>query len=152
MASVDCIVCFEGDYAFLDNGAPAVVLLNGIEYPTLEHAYQASKTLAAEKRAIIREAPTPRAARRFGSWLTPIANWRAVRLDVMAMLIAQKFAVGSMDAERLLATADAELLYGNVWGDTFWGVSDGVGRNHLGRLLMERRDWLRAEAPAMRAA
>lgn len=28
---------------------------------------------------------------------------------------------------------------GNTWGDKFWGVCDGEGENHLGKLLMEVR-------------
>ncbi len=149
---IERIEFFEGEYAFLDNGAPAVVLLNGIAYPTVEHAYHASKTLAAENREIIRQAPNARAARRLASWMEPIENWRAVRLDVMSSLIAQKYAAGGSYAEQLLATADAELRFGNCWDETFWGVCCGVGRNHLGRLLMARRDWLRSTVPATRAA
>lgn len=44
---------------------------------------------------------------------------------------------------RLLATGSAELIEGNVWNDTFWGVCRGRGQNHLGRILMEVRDGLR---------
>lgn len=149
---IERIEFFEGEYAFLDNGAPAVVVLNGVAYPTVEHAYHASKTPSAEKREIIRQAPSARAARRLAAWMKPIENWRAVRLDVMTSLIAQKYAAGGPYAEQLLATKDAELRFGNWWGETFWGVCGGVGRNHLGLLLMERRDWLRSKAPATRAA
>lgn len=38
--------------------------------------------------------------------------------------------------ERLLATGTEEIAEGNNWGDTFWGTVDGVGENHLGKLLM----------------
>jgi predicted NAD-dependent protein-ADP-ribosyltransferase YbiA (DUF1768 family) len=69
-----------------------------------------------------------------------------VKVDVMRDLIAQKFAVGSELADRLLATGDQELVEGNTWGDTFWGVCDGVGENWLGRLLMERRAALRGRS------
>jgi len=30
----------------------------------------------------------------------------------------------------------------NSWGDTFWGTCEGVGQNHLGRLLMKTREKL----------
>lgn len=36
---------FQGQYRFLSNFWPAVVQLDGIYYPTVEHAYQAAKTL-----------------------------------------------------------------------------------------------------------
>jgi predicted NAD-dependent protein-ADP-ribosyltransferase YbiA (DUF1768 family) len=35
-----------------------------------------------------------------------------------------------------------ELIEGNWWGDTYWGVCNGVGENHLGKLLMKIRDYL----------
>ena len=51
-------------------------------------------------------------------------------------------------AAALLATGDAVLQQGNTWGDRYWGkdLRTGEGENHLGRLLMERRDLLRAAA------
>lgn len=42
-------------------------------------------------------------------------------------------------SEMLEATGDAELIEGNHWGDTFWGVCNGVGQNNLGKLLMAIR-------------
>ena len=50
---------------------------------------------------------------------------------------------GDIDLRSLLvATGDRELIEGNTWGDTFWGVdkNTGQGENHLGRILMELRD------------
>lgn len=44
-----------------------------------------------------------------------------------------------------MLTGDAELIEGNNWGDTFWGVCNGRGENMLGKLLMEIRDYLRAQ-------
>jgi len=151
MTCTNCIERFGGDFAFLDNGAPSAIILDGVGYPTLEHAYHASKTRVAEMRAVIRDAPAPHVARRLAAWLTPPANWRAIRLEVMADLLAQKHAPGSALADKLLATADAELQYGNLWGAIYWGVCFGVGRNHLGRLLMERRKWLRTHRHAAAA-
>ena len=63
--------------------------------------------------------------------------------EVMRGLLARKFAPGTELAARLLATGDAQLVEGNTWGDRFWGVCRGQGRNQLGQLLMERRDQLR---------
>lgn len=57
----------------------------------------------------------------------------------MAALLAEKFHPGSELAEKLVATSPAELIEGNTWGDRFWGVCNGKGFNHLGRLLMQRR-------------
>jgi N-glycosidase YbiA len=43
----------------------------------------------------------------------------------------------------LLDTGDAELVEVNHWRDFWWGVCNGVGANHLGRLLMTIRNELR---------
>ncbi len=56
----------------------------------------------------------------------------------MAGLLVQKFQHPEL-AALLRATDDAELIEGNTWGDTFWGVCKGKGANNLGRMLMEIR-------------
>ena len=43
---------------------------------------------------------------------------------------------------KLADTEDEELIEGNTWNDTYWGVCRGVGENHLGKLLMEVREML----------
>jgi predicted NAD-dependent protein-ADP-ribosyltransferase YbiA (DUF1768 family) len=40
----------------------------------------------------------------------------------------------------LIDTGNEELCEFNTWGDTFYGVCNGVGKNILGKLLMEIRD------------
>ena len=36
-----------------------------------------------------------------------------------------------------------ELIEGNTWNDTYWGVCNGVGKNTLGQLLMKIREEIR---------
>ena len=54
----------------------------------------------------------------------------------MANVVAMKFSYHDELRSRLITTGDALLVEGNTWGDTFWGQCDGVGENHLGRILM----------------
>ena len=61
---------------------------------------------------------------------------------LMKRLLKMKFAIPELK-EMLLATGDEELVEGNYWHDTIWGVCDGVGENHLGKMLMEIREDLR---------
>jgi hypothetical protein len=56
-------------------------------------------------------------------------------------LLAQKFSYPYY-RDLLLATGDAELIEGNVWNDVFWGVCNGIGKNWLGKLLMQVREVL----------
>ena len=57
----------------------------------------------------------------------------------MIELLLQKFGSQEM-LTKLQETGDKELVEGNNWGDTLWGVSEGKGRNILGVILMEIRN------------
>lgn len=133
---------FTGPYAFLSNFSPARVLYEGREYPTLEHAYQAAKTLDPEVRATFSDALTAGQAKRHGREITMRADWDERKLAVMADLLAIKFSDPELRT-LLLATGTVRLIEGNRWGDHVWGVCDGWGRNELGKLLMELRAQLR---------
>lgn len=132
------ISSFTGEFRFLSNFWPAEVSLDGEVYPSVEHAYQAAKTINTAQRAAIRVAKGPGIAKRLGKTVTLRSDWNTVRLTVMRDLLKQKFSDPNL-RQRLLATHDEELVEGNQWGDQFWGVARGRGQNHLGRLLMEVR-------------
>ena len=63
MAAIDR---FREKYAFLSNFHPSEVGMDGLLYPTVEHAYQAAKTLNPGLRAAIRTAGTPGYAKQMG--------------------------------------------------------------------------------------
>jgi predicted NAD-dependent protein-ADP-ribosyltransferase YbiA (DUF1768 family) len=58
----------------------------------------------------------------------------------MTEIVGEKFNQNPELKEKLLATKDIELVEGNHWHDTYWGVCNGVGENHLGKILMAYRD------------
>ena len=133
---------FHGDNFFLSNFFPAPVIYDGETYPTVEHAFQAAKTLDREQRKGIRVAETPAKAKQMGKVVTLRPDWDQERLATMLELLRQKFSQPEL-RQKLLATDDAELIEGNTWGDRFWGCElvDGqwVGQNYLGKLLMQVR-------------
>ena len=136
---------FRGKYAFLSNFYPAVIQWGPHSYPTVEHAYQARKTLSKAERELIRQASTPGAAKRLGRRVTLRSDWDSIKILVMKTFLAVKFADAEL-ARMLLETGDELLVEGNTWGDRFWGVDEqGVGENNLGRLLMELRQKLREQ-------
>lgn len=141
--AISRIEAFTGPYFFLSNFSHSPVEFEGEVYPTVEHAYAAAKTQDPNERERIRFAITPGEAKRIGRQVALRSGWDDVRVDVMRGLLAKKFVVDSDLALKLQATGDAELLEGNTWGDRFWGVCGGQGRNQLGQLLMERRELLR---------
>lgn len=110
---------------------------------TVEHHYQAAKTDDPGWAARILNASTPGAAKKLGRKAPMRPTWDQEKVAVMLALLRVKFLWPEL-AQALLDTGDAKLVEGNYWGDTFWGVCKGVGENHLGRLLMQVRDELRA--------
>ncbi len=61
----------------------------------------------------------------------------------MYRLLRAKFTQNSEIRQKLLDTGSAYLEETNYWHDTFWGVYNGNGENHLGKLLMLVRDEIR---------
>ena len=57
----------------------------------------------------------------------------------MYELIDDKFRRNVELKRKLIGTGNIELIEGNTWKDTFWGVYKGKGRNELGKILMEIR-------------
>ena len=138
MAKEAPITSFDGDYRFLSNFAASEVVLDGLKYPTVEHAYQAAKTMSLASRLVIRAAGTAGMAKSLGRRVAIRDGWDNVKIDVMRDLLRQKFE-RKVYQDALFATGEAELIEGNTWGDTFWGVCRGLGENHLGKLLMDIR-------------
>jgi ribA/ribD-fused uncharacterized protein len=137
------ITSFRGPDHFLSNFYPCFITVEDEVYPTVENAYQASKTLDEPTRRDFIYL-TPMDAKRYGKEITIRADWECIKLDVMEGLLKQKFKVGSDLAQKLMNTGEEELVEGNHWHDTYWGQCPlGNGENHLGKLLMKVRADLR---------
>lgn len=136
---------FDGEHGFLSNFEPATVHLEGVPYPTVEHAFQAAKAYIPEQQEWVRKALTAREAKNRGRRVTLRSDWEEEKVRVMTCLVFEKFLVDNTLRERLLATGNEELVEGNNWGDTFWGVCEGEGQNYLGKILMSVRASLRGD-------
>jgi len=134
----------ETGYEFLSNFHPSTVRFEGMLYPTVEHAYQASKTKDPKLRKIIASAPGPWEAKKLGKALVLREDWTEIRAGIMRQLIREKFQNPFL-GHRLLKTGDALLIMNNKWNDRFWGICRGSGENWLGKILMEIREELRGE-------
>lgn len=128
---------FNDEFAWLSNFWRHDIELDGVIYPTVEHAYQASKT-TPDNRSLFKYG-TPGQAKRLGRQIVIRSDWEKVKVEVMKSLIRKKFPPGSKLAEKLIETAPWALIEGNTWNDTFWGVCRGRGSNMLGKILMEHR-------------
>jgi len=134
---------FQGSFRWVSNFWPCKVWYDGMWYSSIEHAYQAAKTLDLRWRKRIQAAPTPGDAKRLGKRVPLRPDWDDIKESIMKDLVFKKFYWDKELRSLLLGTEGVYLEEGNTWGDTFWGVDlrTGKGRNRLGKILM----WVREE-------
>ncbi len=132
-----------GEFGFLSNFAHYPITIDGMEWPTSEHYYQASKFINDPAgmeaiRTVIRH--------HYDAWRmghSPEHVHRQdldeVKDDVMLRALRAKFAQNAVVRSALLATDEA-ILVEHSPKDNYWGDGgDGSGRNRLGQLLMQVR-------------
>lgn len=136
---------FNGEYAFLSNYSASPFRINYVLFPTMEHYFQANKADNQNDYLHIAYAPTPGEAKRLGRKIQLRPDWEEIKDNVMLTGLRKKFADPEL-RNLLLATGDEELIEGNYWGDTYWGVCNGVGQNKLGKLLMQVREEIKNNA------
>lgn len=125
------ITSFSGDYAFLSNFYPSPIKmlypdpdsrfpadLAPIDYPTVEHFFQAEKVTSLVKKRWIADSPTPGTAKKRGRAVDLRTDWESVKYDVMAQGVEAKFHPAADLTKLLLATGDAYLVEGNTWETT----------------------------------
>ena len=137
---LDIIDKFDGKYSFLSNFYNSPIIIGGINYPTVEHAFQAQKTFSNEERLDIANSATPGIAKRKGRKIILRRDWEQIKDNVMEFCLRKKFTEHLDLQKKLLETGDAILIEGNTWGDTYWGMCADVGENKLGQLLMKIRE------------
>jgi hypothetical protein len=148
------ITSFRGKYDFLSNmyESQTPFVFNNTEFTSAEAAFQGAK-LAYRKHGGYGSDEMEEFASLSGYEAKKLGKqidldtraWDRDRNNVMRNILIAKFSQDPDLEARLLATGDVELIEGNTWGDTYWGVSNGSGQNNLGKILMEVRSEL-AEA------
>lgn len=133
---------FSVAHRYLSNFHICAVVHQGLLYQTAEHAYQAAKVPRKDRGPFRAPDLTAGQAKRLGQKVACRGDWEEARLWVMREVVLDKFTRNPPIAHRLVGTAGQDLVEGNTWGDTFWGVCGGQGQNHLGRILMEVRSIL----------
>jgi ribA/ribD-fused uncharacterized protein len=132
------IVLFDGENRWLSNFWPVKIEYKGLTYDSVEAAYQAAKCWNPNDMAQF-VGIEAKLAKTLGRKVYMRSDWDRIKLSIMHELLLIKFRDAEL-AKKLLDTWDCELIEGNHWHDTYWGVCDGKGLNHLGRLLMEVRE------------
>ena len=133
---------FIGENYFLSNFYEAPVIWEGIKYGNNEAAFQSAKIVDKKLRKEFASLD-PSSAKRKGRHVPLRSDWEKVKYDIMYDICFAKFSQNDELKRRLLSTGEQHLEEGNTWGDRIWGTVDGVGQNHLGKILMKIREKLK---------
>lgn len=132
---------FHGQNHFLSNFFECTVNYNGLVFSSAESAFQAQKSESPYIQTMM-SVFSPLESRRYGRKVKLRRDWEDVKERIMSEIVYAKFIQHKDLADKLLATGDQELIEGNLWGDTYWGVDKrtGLGQNNLGKILMNVRN------------
>ncbi len=147
----------ENPYGYLSNFSPHSIYLDGADWSTVEHYYQAQKFVGSPNEFVIpliAAAPTPEAAAALGRdsrkgsalrdrTLILRSDWEEVKRPIMRSAVLQKFMSHRDIQQQLLATGDETLIEDSP-KDYYWGCgADRTGHNYLGKILMNVREEIR---------
>ena len=148
------ITLFSGRFSRLSNLHPCKLVINGKEWPSVEHVYQHEKAIFAgrpEIAALITSSENPVEAMSIGKAIrldTP--DWNERANQVMTQALEVKFAIPQFK----LALQSTKDIIGEATTNKYWGIgltrghSDAFlrdkwkGGNHLGELLMDLKSQL----------
>jgi len=135
----------EDDFGEFSNFSRHPIRLDGENWPTAEHYFQAQKFEDPKQRQNIRKAKTPMEAARLGRDRKQRLrrDWESVKVGVMHKAVLAKFSQHPELSELLVSTGQVKLVE-HTENDSYWGDGgDGSGKNMLGQVLMRVRDALR---------
>lgn len=131
-------------YGCFSNFAAYPIIIDGKEWPTTEHYFQAQKFKGTRHEEEIRGVSTPMQAARMGRQrdLPLRPDWEAAKDDIMRDAVRAKVYQHARIMSILLSTGDCNLVE-HTTNDAYWADNgDGSGKNMLGVILMEVRNSL----------
>jgi predicted NAD-dependent protein-ADP-ribosyltransferase YbiA (DUF1768 family) len=135
---------FKDDLYFLSNMYPCSItaIYSGTQltFSCVESAFQACKCMARAHEFVNLDGYQ---AKKIGRQVPLRNDWNAIRVSIMEMLVKIKFDQNPMLIEKLIQV-NGDIVEENTWNDTFWGVCNGIGENHLGKILTKLRDQYRS--------
>lgn len=142
----DFIGFYPREFFCFDNFSSFRVLVDGVLYCTLEHAYQASKFLQTAPniaQEIINSYSAHEAQKiAFANRDKQRKDWDEIKVSVMEKLVRLKVEQNPYVKHKLLQTKDY-IICEDSPKDSFWGIGPNRdGRNELGKIYMKIRDEL----------
>jgi ribA/ribD-fused uncharacterized protein len=152
----------KGEYRNFSNDSQHPIEVDGQQYPTVEHYFQAMKAKEFNDEEIYKKiisTKTPKAVKATGkkvkNFITEI--WESKREEIMEKGVRAKFVQHPELRKQLLETGDKIIGKADP-RNTFWGIGTGIaseksnspskwrGQNKLGKLLMEIRENLKNQS------
>lgn len=116
-------------------------------FKSSEHLYQACKSNEAAWADLVLDTQSPEKTKTLARKLIPSVHplfeaFESVdrKISIMEWIVREKFLQNNDLMKMLKNTGGEELVETNFWNDSFWGVCDDVGENHLGKILMRVRE------------
>jgi len=131
---------FKDEYFFLSTfyPVPITLIIDGKEckFLNVEAAYQAQKNPAIADR--FSQVKGLEAKRMDDRLIITVPDWDNYKLFAMANALHAKFSNKFLFSK--LKAIKEDIIHDNYWGDTYWGIYKGEGKNILGKMLMHIRD------------
>lgn len=131
---------FKDNYFFLSTfySSPITLIIDDKEckFTNVEAAYQAQKVPEIADR--FSQVKGLEAKRMEGRLKITRPDWHSYHLFAMANALHSKFSNRYLFAK--LKAIKEPIVNDNYWGDEYWGIYKGNGKNLLGKLLMIIRD------------
>jgi predicted NAD-dependent protein-ADP-ribosyltransferase YbiA (DUF1768 family) len=137
-------------FPFLENED----ILDGLTYPSTEHIYQMLKSKNKDWHNIIINIENPHKTKRLSrkhlkkNLLFETdrefifrEDWDSIKIDIMKLITYLKY-TQNPDLANKLISIEGYIEERNDWKDVFWGTCQGIGKNNLGKILMQMRDYL----------
>ena len=151
----------QGEYRWLSNDSYHPIDMNGEQFKTVEHYFQAMKAKEfgdTETYNKIIKSKTPKAAKALGKKVANLVTevWESKRDPIMQEAVRAKFVQHPELRKKLIETEDKPIGKADA-RDMYWGIGTSVdsekskfpskwrGKNMLGKLLMKLRDDFRKE-------
>lgn len=141
------ILFLGGGWNCFSNLSSYMVEINGILFPTSEHAYQWSKFNDEKIKQEILQARSAYDAKMIAIKFKDkvVDNWKHRSVDVMESILREKLRQHPHIEKKLLDTKDMEIVE-NSKDDYFWGIGeDGTGQNMHGKIWMKLRKELKSQ-------
>lgn len=132
---------FKNQYFFLSNFYEYPIYYNKLVFCNAEAAFQAQKVINEKDQYKFINLNASQ-ARKLGKTVQLRKDWEEIKDNVMYEIVKRKFTINKELQQKLLETKEEELVEGNWWHDTYWGIDSktGIGQNKLGKILMKVRE------------